>query len=90
VEEWATIALKAATAWPTINRHTDPAHPPPLSDDKKSVSCTALRTPDRFSETVLHPFFLFFLHPSDFFRPFPRTVLPVKGLAMNSGCVSAL
>jgi hypothetical protein len=35
-------------------------------------------------------FFLLFLHPSDSFRPFPRAVLPVKGLAMNSGCASAL
>jgi hypothetical protein len=29
---------------------------------------------------LLHPFFLFFLHPSDSFRPFTRPVLPVKGL----------
>jgi len=39
---------------------------------------------------LLHPFFLFFLHPSDSFRPFTRAVLPVKGLAMNSGYASAL
>jgi len=34
--------------------------------------------------------FSLFLHPSDSFRPFPRAVLPVRGLAMNSGCASAL
>ena len=39
---------------------------------------------------VLHAFFLFLFHPSDSFRPFPRSVLPVKGLSMNSGCASAL
>jgi len=36
------------------------------------------------------PVFSPLLHPSDSFRPFPTAVLPVKGLAMNSGCASAL
>jgi len=43
-----------------------------------------------FLGTSLRSFFLLFLHPSDSFRPFIEPRAPVKGLAMNSGCASAL
>jgi hypothetical protein len=43
-----------------------------------------------FLRNSLRSFFLFFLHPSDFFRPFIEPRAPVKGLTMNSGCAVAL
>ncbi len=66
--------------------------PPIHSDFMPSLTALSvrLRSSRGFLKSSSTCFFLQFLHPPDFFRLYPRAVLPVKCLAMNSGCASAL